>query len=174
MLLAVGASLVLAGALAAVRSGRVRHAGFPGARWIWISKAPERAPVRFIALRRFSLGAPPAESVARVFADPRFELFVNGRRAGAGAHRPGDRAASFDVGRLLRRGPNTIALLSESRDGVGGILFALLDGSGRAIVTSDALWTVDPAAGSVLVPGRDPVAVLGSPPLYPWGWGFGY
>lgn len=174
VLLSVGASLVLAGTLAAVRSGRARHAGFPGARWIWISKAPERAPVRFTVLRRFSLEAPPAQSVARVFADPRFELFVNGRRAGAGGQRPGDRAASFEVARLLHRGPNTIALLAESRDGVGGILFALVDGSGRAIVTSDGHWTVDPAAGSVLTAGRDQAAVLGPPPLYPWGSSFGY
>jgi hypothetical protein len=164
----IGAALVLAGGLTAVRSARARAAGFPGARWIWISAAPEHAPVHFSAIREFSLSALPSGAIARIFVDRRFEFRVNGSYAGSGTGRPGGPFASFEVCPLLRSGRNSVAVVAESADGVGAILFAMVDERGRPIVVSDGRWTVDPTGASVSAPGPDPVGVLGTPPRYPW------
>lgn len=157
----VCAALAGEGLLSLSRSQRARAAGFPAARYVWITDEPQHAPVRFTAVRDFTLANAPRTAVARIFVDRRFELSVNGRPAGAGGQRPGEPPAQLDVAALLRSGENSIVLAAESPDGVGAILFALTDGEGRPLAVSDGRWRVAPRMA--------PVRVLGRPPLYPWG-----
>ncbi len=155
---------------------RRRHAranGFAGARWVWISAAPERAPVRFSAVREFSLPATPSRAIARVFVDPRFALWLNGSLAGAGGQRPGDPPAALEVASLLRKGKNTVAIVAESPDGVGGILFSLETGDRSTAVVSGPDWSTDASARPLSPTGSLRAAVLGRPPLYPWGYAGG-
>ena len=169
LVLSILAALVLDGGIVLLRASRERRAGFGAARWIWIWKAPRRIPIRFSAESSFTLAARPRKSVARVLASPRFELWFNGARAGEGAWRPGDGAASFDVTPLLREGENRVSIVADSPDGVGGILFSLTDGAGPPILVSGPDWTVDPPWASTPAARSQPAAVLGPPPRYPWG-----
>jgi hypothetical protein len=165
-------SLLSAAILSFVRARRADAAGFGGARWIWISAAPEPAPAHFSAVREFSLPAAPERAIARIFVDRRFSLRVNGSFAGRGGQRPGHPPAELEVARFLKKGPNTVAIEAESRDGVGGILFSLETGAGNPRIVSGPDWSIDP-------PGHSPpggsrkAAVLGHPPLYPWGYAGG-
>lgn len=166
----VAIALLSAGILFVVRARRARELGFAGARWIWVSASPERAPIHFSAIREFSLPAAPAHATARIFVDRRFALFVNGSRAAAGGQRPGEPSAAIDVAPLLRPGRNTVAIVAESPEGIGAILFALDTGWDQPAVVSDGEWSVDPSGRSVLAPGSQRAAVLGRPPMYPWGY----
>jgi hypothetical protein len=168
VLLSVAVALSSAGLIALVRSAQARRAGFSGARWIWISLGPERQPLHFSAAREFTLDSVPPSVTARVFVDRRFDLWVNESRVGSGGERPGDSPATFAVTHLLKRGRNVVALVAESPDGVGGILFAL-DSDGGPLLVSDGAWRVDPTGRSVTATGGALAAVLGGPPLYPWG-----
>ncbi len=168
VILSVLTALALDGGIYLFRAAGEKRAGFGAARWIWISRAPKRAPVRFSTGSAFTLPTRPPRAVARVFAPPRFTLWVNGARAGDGSGSAGNTGAAFDVAPFLREGSNSIAILAESRDGVGGILFALSDEAGRAILVSNAGWTMDRRAGVPPV-GQERAALLGPPPRYPWG-----
>ena len=159
--------------LSLVEGLRARANGFDGARWVWISAAPERAPVRFSAVREFSLPATPSRAIARVFVDPRFALWLNGSLAGAGGQRPGDPPAALEVASLLRKGKNTVAIVAESPDGVGGILFSLETGDRSTAVVSGPDWSIEPSARQLSPTGSRRAAVLGRPPLYPWGYAGG-
>ena len=136
-------ALLSQGILSLVEGRRARANGFDGAHWVWISAAPERAPVRFAAVREFSLPAAPSRAIARIFVDPRFALWLNGSLAGAGSQRPGDPPVELEVARLLRKGKNTVAIVAESSDGVGGILFSLETGSGNPAIVSGPDWSID-------------------------------
>ena len=173
LLALVTLALLSQGILALVRARRTRANGFAGARWVWISAAPERAPVRFSAVREFSLPATPSRAIARIFVDPRFALWLNGSLAGAGGQRPGDPPAALEVASLLRKGKNTVAIVAESPDGVGGILFSLETGDRSTAVVSGPDWSIDPTGRLVGTGQSRRAAVLGRPPLYPWGYARG-
>ncbi|MEO8188721.1 MAG: hypothetical protein ABI682_00150 [Acidobacteriota bacterium] len=158
------------GVLSLLRASRERRAGFAGAHWIWFSSSPERQPARFTALSAISLTAVPRLAVARVFVDRRYELSINGVRAALGGQRPGDPARAVDVTSLLRAGRNSVAILAESPEGIGGILFALDLGGGAPALVSGPGWTIDPDGRRLDPPGREKAALLGRPPLHPWGW----
>src|SRR5208337_4861861 len=98
------------------------------ARWIWAEPPPlpaspfepnPRPPAetrnRFCYLRRaFHLAAVPDRAVARVTADSRFILYVNGREAARGPARSVPQRLSYievDLGPHLRPGANAIAAL---------------------------------------------------------------
>jgi hypothetical protein len=163
-------SLLCAGILSFVRARRIDEAGFGGARWIWISAAPEPAPAHFSAVREFSLPAAPERASARIFVDRRFALWVNGSPAGRGGQRPGDPPARLEVARFLRKGPNTVAIEAESPDGLGAILFSLETGAANPRIVSGPDWSIEPSGQSLSPSGSRKAAVLGPPPLYPWGY----
>ncbi len=166
VLLALGVQ----GVLGFVRARRAREIGIAGARWIWVERSPEPAPVHFSAIRPFDLPAAPRRAEARIFVDRRFALWVNGSRAGTGGQSPGDALARFDVAPLLRAGRNVVAVVAESPRGIGGILFALDTGGGSPAVVSDASWSVDPAGREIASSGPRRAVVLGRPPMHPWGF----
>ena len=110
-------------------------------------------------------GEPPRSAPCRIFAGGSWTLDVNGRRAGAGAQRPGDALAVLDLAGYLRGGDNRVAIAVSSPDGAGGILFWLDLGGGRTIVSRRA-WRVRSLSPEV---GTERAAVeWGRPPMYPW------
>lgn len=169
-------ALVLASA-GAIRATLAAHADRElsrtgDARWIWYSREiKEPLPISFVATRDVVLGQAPARATAKVFADRWHVLWVNGHRAGAGTQQPGAPLALYEIGPLLRRGVNRIAIEAGSETGAGGLLFSLdLPGSGRDAVVSDDRWRIDPSRDAIRSGGRYRPAVWGSPPMYPWGW----
>lgn len=169
-------ALVLASA-GAIRATLAAHADRElsrtgDARWIWYSREiKEPLPISFVATRDVVLGQAPARATAKVFADRWHVLWVNGHRAGAGTQQPGAPLALYEIGPLLRRGVNRIAIEAGSETGAGGLLFSLdLPGSGRDAVVSDDRWRIDPSPDAIRSGGRYRPAVWGSPPMYPWGW----
>ena len=81
------------------------------ASWITHPTAPLREPIVLHFRRTLTLAAVPASYIARVSADNRFILYVNGKRAGDGPAR-GDlthwRYGKFDLAPLLKPGENLI------------------------------------------------------------------
>ena len=81
-------------------------------RWIW---APER-PAAVLLRRYIDLSGVPASAVARVTADSRYVLWVNGVEVGRGPARSNPDRLAYDTVELaphLRRGGNTIAALAH-------------------------------------------------------------
>lgn len=140
------------------------------AQWIWYTgRIPQPRPLRFYATRDFELAQAPVRAFAKLFVDREHALYVNGRRAGAGAQHPGDPLAVYDLTRLLTGGLNRVAIEASSPNGIGGILFSLdLDAHGRNAVFSDGKWRVDLSAAAIRDGGRYRPQVWGRPPQYPW------
>jgi alpha-L-rhamnosidase len=87
------------------------HSKWPST-WITCPGLDPRSPVVCHFRREVTLGAVPGRYVVHVSADNRFSLYVNGARVGEGPAR-GDldhwRYETFDIGPLLRAGPNELA-----------------------------------------------------------------
>lgn len=94
--------------------------------WIWTEEQPiasgspagwdrkPRAPAHGLFRHRFRVDAVPDRVPARITADARYMLFVNGERVGYGPVRSQFRRLSYDMYDLapyLRSGENTIAVL---------------------------------------------------------------
>jgi len=177
-----GIALLYVLALAIVAAGAIRatlwaHAERElnrtgDARWIWYSREiKEAGPVSFVASRDVVLDRVPLRATAKVFADRWHVLWVNGRRVGGGTQAPGAPLALYEIGPLLSRGVNRIAIEAGSETGAGGLLFSLdLTDSGRDAVVSDDRWRVDTSRDAIRSGGRYRPAVWGRPPMYPWGW----
>lgn len=148
------------------------HPATGAAEWIWYARAGRKpAPLHFYATRDVTLASVPRRVEARLFVDPEYTLFVNGRRVDSGARRPGDALAVVDLSPFLQSGSNRIAIEAASADGVGGILFSVSgDGLDPEAFASGANWSVslDPAA--ITRGGGTRAAVWGRPPQYPWGY----
>lgn len=167
-------ALVAAGAIrATLRAHEERELSRTGrAQWIWYTHdVKEPAPLAFVATRDVVLPRRPSRATAKVFADEWHVLWVNGRRAGAGRHRPGDPLALHSIETALAPGVNRIAIEAGSESGVGGLLFSLdLSGGGRNAVVSDGRWRVDLSRDAIRSGARYRAEVWGRPPMYPWGW----
>jgi len=139
------------------------------AEWIWYSsRVAKPVPLRFYAVREFTLDSVPPRSAARIFVDRAHVLYVNGQRAGAAVQRPADALATYEVAHLLRQGRNRVVIEASSPTGIGGILFAL--DLGAQTLVSDGRWRVDRDAAALAGQGRYRPVVWGKPPLYPWGY----
>lgn len=169
--------LVLAAAVAAGASahaaGRARQDARSlttgPARWIWWTNDIEQpSTLVFRAVKAFSLASAPAVASARVFADGRWTLWINGERVGAGEQKPGDRLRTEDASGRLRAGENRLVLEVVSSTGAGGILFALDADGRRNVVVSDATWRVARSEEEARAGGGRPAIVWGKPPMYPW------
>jgi alpha-L-rhamnosidase len=114
--------------------------------------------------RTFELAGPTERAIARVSADGRYELFINGELVGRGPARHSPRIGSYDVydlAALLQSGTNLVAIHARSYGramswyqmprrehrlfGSGGVLceleIVLYDGS-EVVVRSDRSWRV--------------------------------
>jgi hypothetical protein len=102
--------ILISQALAAQRPGLVADRW--GAHWISVPGAPPAGYGVYHFRRVFDLASRPASFKIHVTADQRYQLFVNGERAGFGPAR-GDlyhwRFETYDIAKLLRPGRNLLA-----------------------------------------------------------------
>lgn len=171
LFLLAAAILAAAAGLAWSRAARDRaNLVTDGAQWIWLMlDLGEREPLRFWAMREFSLEAVPAAARALLFVDPRGSLTINGSRFPPGEQRPGSPLRILDVAPALVAGTNRVVIEAESPTGAGGILFCLDLPGGRKIV-SDSSWRVARSEAALSAGGGRRAAVWGRPPMYPWGY----
>lgn len=148
------------------------------AEWIWAQHQLSReTPVAFFATRNFDL--PPNRQFTRIkiFGDPEYTLYFNGREIGG--RRVGEESALdvYDVSKLARDRGNRIVVAARSPNGVGGVI-ASVDvsdeyqnvvptGSGWAIVRRwrDDLIVRDPPYSWMSSPMR-----IGRPPIGRWNF----
>jgi hypothetical protein len=144
------------------------------ARWIWAAHQISRnVPVVFFATRNFDMPAGSKFAHLKIFADPEYTLWLNGREVAG--RRSDDRRALdvYDVSPLVRSRNNRVVVAVRSTNGVGGLIAAIdvADEHENAIVTDDS-WRIFRRWNDAL-PVRDignaqrPM-LLGTPPLGRW------
>src|SRR5258708_3386870 len=128
------------------------------AAWITHPTAPLREPLVLRFRRTLELGSVPASYPARVSADNRFVLFVNGNRVGDGPAR-GDlahwRYERFDLASFLRPGANLItatvwnfgvyAPVAQVSDSTAFLLESEVSGTGS--ISTPGGWLVEEEHG---------------------------
>lgn len=172
------------------------------ARWIWIEDSArahadtfqvdvvDRRPDTVVLFRRtFEIDDVPSVCPARITADGRYRLFVNGALLGMGpvrgepAHLRWD---EYDLAPFLRTGVNVVAVLVRHYGvampywkparpmgalGCGSFLFEARVGGG--VVASDASWRARRApyerAPEMRWTGTAPAEIVDGR-AYPWGW----
>ena len=124
------------------------------AKWIWKSgENSENTWMNFI--KTFELGSVPETAVARIAAESKYWLYINGTLAvfEGGLKRGPSKNSTYydeiDIAKYLKKGENTVAILveyfgkngfSHLSSGAGGLLFETdINGS---IVSSDSSWRV--------------------------------
>ena len=129
---------------------KAKRISFSQAQWIWLPGEP--APRNTIAefRRSFRLKGRPSDALLLISADSRYTVWVNGERIGYGPPRNFPNHYEFDtheVGRLLRRGENSLVVLVQHW-GEGNIqsfvsragLIAEIQANGVAIMATNAAW----------------------------------
>lgn len=119
------------------------HCSAQEAQWIWSpqhSKEAVPAGESCFFRKAISVRAPEGGNIA-IAADDQFELFINGRRIGAGE---GSRKlAEFDISKVLMRGTNVIAVRVQNKAGNTAALAARVtvrEGGQWISHSSDASW----------------------------------
>lgn len=145
------------------------------ARWIWASHQISRnVPVVFFATREFDLPKTRAFAHVKIFADPEYVLWFNGRELAG--RRAGDDARNldmYDVSALARTGPNRILVAVRSTNGVGGLIASVDTGVEQEnVVVTDNTWKIYRQWNDALplhdtAPAQRPM-ILGEPPLGRW------
>ncbi len=82
--------------------------------WIWLDNKPAPKNSYAYARKTFSLGTKPSKAIARICADSRYILWVNGRFVSRGPVRSDPRWQYFDevdISKFLKRGDNVAAVL---------------------------------------------------------------
>ncbi len=120
---------------------------FSDASWIWISRPKAN---QYVLMRRsFELSARPGKGAVDIAVDSDFVLYLNGREVGRGQFSDYPQRKTwthFEVGSLLRRGRNVLAIMAyhrgedfaEHRAGQAGCIVALTAGKER--IVSDKQW----------------------------------
>jgi lysophospholipase L1-like esterase len=112
--------------------------------WIWTSSAAAtKVPPETCYFRKlFNLAAEPESGSIVVTGDNRYELFVNGRRIGAGEN--WQQADRYNLKGILAPGPNVIAIVAANGDngpaGLAAELTATLANGDKIAVGTDASW----------------------------------
>lgn len=144
------------------------------ARWIWAShKISRNVPVVFFATQNFDMPAGSKFAHLKLFADPEYTLWINGREIAG--HRSDDERGldAYDISSLVRTRNNRIVVAVRSTNGVGGLIAGLdvADEIENAIVT-DETWRIFRRWNDALPirdvgPAQRPM-LLGTPPLGRW------
>ena len=88
------------------------------ARWIW-KKSEDKENTWLDFIKKFSLKSVPKKAVARIAADSKYRLYINGAVAvfeGGLKRGPSEKGTYYDeveISRYLREGENTFAVLVE-------------------------------------------------------------
>ncbi len=131
--------------LSSAAGASAAHAESGDARWIWSpehqsSPTPEGAA---FFRKTFSMGEPESGRV-QITGDDRYELYVNGRRVGAG--NDWRRLDDYDILPYLRRGKNVIAVKAENLAAGSAGLVALVTVKNRGNTdvahSTDSTWRV--------------------------------
>ncbi len=173
-------------------STQVTRDDFGGVRWhghwIWVEppalprqpfeQGPDAQPeVHGLFRKTFSLGGVPARAPARITADSRYVLYVNGREALRGPVRSQPRRLHYDLLDLapyLREGDNTIAVhvryygaarsywmpaqANMSLGKTGVMVFEADLGGGNWLVSDESWRALKPDAWEELPVGQGPIA----------------
>ncbi len=111
--------------------------------WIWHPVLSERQTCHFLKSFDVPAGIRLRAAAARVTADNRYTLYLDGAQVGAGDDWRS--IAEYDVTKLLKPGRHTLAVEASNDDGPAGLLFGLraelADGSDLEVL-SDASWRV--------------------------------
>jgi hypothetical protein len=152
-----------------------RFESFTGpARWIWASHQISRnEPVVFFAARDFDL--PPTRHFThlKVFADPEYTLYFNGRQIAARRSGNEQHLDVYDVSAQARTGRNRVLVAVRSTNGVGGLIGSLdIANEVENFVVTDRGWKIFRVWNDAL-PVRDAGSarapmILGVPPLGRW------
>jgi putative heme-binding domain-containing protein len=119
----------------------VRESG--EAQWIWTPPRERPSPQGVSFFRKTFTVREPVDGVVEIACDNRYELFVNGRRIGAGSNwRVLDR---HDIRRNLVSGRNVVAVRGEKQDArsrAGLVARVIVRGAGGTYVShsTDATW----------------------------------
>ncbi len=159
------------------------------ARWISVPGAAPHAYGVYHFRRSFELTAKPASFRIRVTADQRYQLFVNGQRAGVGPAR-GDlthwRYETYDIAPSLTAGRNVLAAVvwnagsgapvAQNTNETGFLLSGETDAE-RAVDTGEAwkclrdeAYSPEDARGKVRGYFAAGVSERVDAARYPWGW----
>lgn len=152
-----------------------RFEDFTGqAEWIWAPVQISRnMPVVFFATRDFPL--PPGSKFLhlKLFAEPEYTLWFNGRELASRRDRGENALDVYDLTGLARPGKNRIVVAVRSRNGVGGLLASVaVAGENQNAIVTDETWRIFRRWNDAL-PIRDvgharrPM-LLGEPPLGRW------
>lgn len=114
------------------------------AQWIWASAQLSRdEPVVFFAARDFTLPDTRAYTHVKIFADPEYTFYFNGREiAGRRVYESRDLDV-YDVSSLARTGVNRMLVAVRSSNGVGGLLASVdIATEAENVVVSDNSWKI--------------------------------
>lgn len=152
-----------------------RFEDFTGpARWIWAPHQISRnVPVVFFATRDFDLPINRRFAHLKIFADPEYTVWFNGREI-AGRRSEDRRTLDvYDVSSLARSGRNRIVVAVRSTNGVGGLIAGVdVAEDVQNVVYTDETWRIYRQWSDVLPlhdlgsPQRP--MLLGTPPLGRW------
>lgn len=147
-------------ALAALAAAGAAFSAAPMSRgsWIWATGAENPHNLHVYFRKAFTLTAAPSAAVARITADTRYELYVNGRRASRGPARSHTRWMAYDtvdIAPYLHGGQNVLAVMVQhygewtfrSQVGRAGLLIEadVQDGANSLQLQSDASWKCLPS-----------------------------
>jgi len=121
-----------------------------GSRWIWqpatlAAPDPGNAPIHL--RRTFELKEKPASAEIHVTVDNKYELFVNGKSLGGDGN--WNTAERYDIGKLLTRGRNAVALKATNQGGPAGAIVWMrinLPDAKRLTFGTDRKWRVSTKA----------------------------
>jgi hypothetical protein len=146
------------------------------AQWIWASHQISRnEPVVFFAARDFDL--PPTRQFThlKIYADPEYTLYVNGKEIAARRAEGSPHLDEYDISGMVRTGRNRVVAGVHSTNGVGGLIAGVDIGHEvENYFVTDRNWRIFRTWNEAL-PVRDagpwrPPMVLGAPPLGRWDY----
>lgn len=131
--------------------------------WVWVKDCDKIAKASFI--KELELKSPVSAALVQVTADNGYALKVNDSLVGV----DGDwkTIEKYDIAGLLKPGKNTIELIGENYDGVGGVILQgqvwMEDGSALEFATGpDWALYIDGK------PREEQKVILGKVPVVPW------
>lgn len=154
-----------------------RFENFTGtAQWIWASAQISREePVVFFAAREFDLPATRRYTHVKIYADPEYTFWFNGRELAGRRVYETRNLDVYDVSALARTGRNRILVAVRSTNGVGGLLAAVdIAPEAENIVVTDGSWRIFRRWNDAL-PLRDAgkierPMIIGEPPVGRWDY----
>jgi hypothetical protein len=135
------------------------------AQWIWAAhRMSSRTPVVFFAARDFELPPTRRYTHVKIYGDPEYTLYFNGKEIASRRTGQDRRMDLYDVSTLAKDGRNRIVVAVRSTYGIGGLILGVdIEPEKENFVVSDADWKIFRVWRGEL-PHGDPAGVLAEPP----------